>query len=414
MYYGARIPSILTRVITMNDDIFSKYLKTESVFKDQSSLNQAWVPSNKQKLICRDEELAKLILLHRPIIATRGGYSTNTLVLGKGGIGKTITVRYFGRRFREAVLKEELKITIEYYDCLQYRTKSSILRNISEKLHYSAGHGYSDNEILEQILKELIKRKESLLIILDEAHKLPPEDILALLNASIGFGEKNTRFCIICISRESDWFKVDNEKISSRMQDKISMKPYGKEKSMDILRYRRNLAFRDGILEDDVVDLIADIVVEQENMRTGVDIMRACGIHADENLISYVDAEMVLQSRESISPSFRADILDNLKIHEQLTLWAVASALKHSGDPYTKVEESFEYYEMICEELGYKAHVQMSFRKYIRNLADVKAIHKEYLNPTSEKKGRQIQVKLIDIPAEKVCEYFEKAIPNRN
>ena len=83
---------------------------------------------------------------------------------------------------------------------------------MSKRLQYSTGHGYSDNEILEQILKDLIKKKESLLIILDEVHNLSSEDILALLNSSIGFGEKNTRFCIICISRHSDWYKVDNEK----------------------------------------------------------------------------------------------------------------------------------------------------------------------------------------------------------
>lgn len=398
----------------MDDDIFAKYLKTESVFKDQNSLNQAWVPSNKQHLKCRDSELKKLLLLHRPILETQGEFSTNSLVLGKGGIGKTLTVRYFGRKFREAALKKDVKLTIEYYDCLQHRTKSSILRNISERLHYSAGHGYSDNEIMEQILKELIKRQESLLIILDEVHKIPPDDILALLNASIGFGDKNTRFCIICISRETDWFKVDNEKISSRIQDKIIMKPYAKEEAFEILKYRRNLAFRDGVLEDDIVDLIADIVVEQKNMRTGIDIMRSCGIHADEKMLSTINTDMVLRSRDSISPTFRADVLDNLKLHEQLTLWAVAAALKASGDPYTKVDESYEYYEMLCEEMGYKAHVQMSYRKYIRNLASVKAIHKEYLNPTTEKKGRQIQVKLIDIPAEKLCEYFETSIPAKH
>ncbi|MHA1776762.1 MAG: hypothetical protein DRO88_08420 [Promethearchaeia archaeon] len=395
----------------MDDEIFSKYLKTESVFKDQQSLNQAWVPTSKQKIICRQNELKKLLLIHRPIIQTQGEFSTNTLVLGKGGIGKTVTIRYFGKRFREAVLKEDIKLTIEYYDCLQHRTKSSILRNISERLHYSAGHGYSDNEIMEQILKELIKRKESLLIILDEVHKLPPDDILSLLNASIGFGEQNTRFCIICISRESDWFKVDNEKISSRIQEVIKMQPYNKEESFEILQYRRNLAFRDGVLEDDVLELIADIVYEQKNMRTGIDIMRSCGLHADEQMTSTITPEMVLQSRESVSPSFRADILDNLSLHEHLTLWAIAAALKHTGNPFTKVDESFEFYKMKCEELGYKPHVQMSFRKYIRNLSSVKAIYKEYLNPTSEKKGRQIQIKLTDITPEKLCDYFEKRIP---
>ena len=171
----------------MDDDIFEKILRTESVFKDQKSLNQAWVPKKKQKLLARDSEIKKLTAIHRPIIDAQGAFSVNTLVLGTGGIGKTLTVRFFGRKFREAVLKRDIKLTIEYYDCLQHRTKSSILRNISERLHYSAGHGYSDNEIMEQISKELKNREESLLIILDEVHNLSSNYILALFNASIGF-----------------------------------------------------------------------------------------------------------------------------------------------------------------------------------------------------------------------------------
>ncbi len=396
----------------MDDDIFEKILRTESVFKDQATLGQAWVPKKNQKLLARDSEIKKLTAIHRPIIETEGAYSVNTLVLGTGGIGKTLTVRFFGRRFREAMLKRDIKLTIEYYDCLQHRTKSSILRNISERLHYSAGHGYSDNEIMEQILKELKKREESLLIILDEVHNLSSEDILALFNASIGFGEANTRFCIIAVSRPTDWYKVDNEKISSRTQDIIKMKHYSRDEAFQIMQYRRNLAFREGILEDENLELITDIVTENQNMRMGIDIMRACGIRADEHGLSSINSEMILESRNDINPTFRADVIDNLRLHEQVALWSVAKALLRSGDPYTKVEETYDIYMMVCEEINIKPHVQMSFRKYIRNLANVKAIHKDYLNPTIEKKGRQLEIRLTDISAEKLCEYFEKNIPN--
>ncbi len=395
----------------MDEDNFDKILRTESVFKNQKSLNQSWVPDKEEKLHCRDNEIKKFLAIHRPIIDAKGEFSSNTLVVGKGGIGKTVTVKYFARNFRRVALKRDIKILVEYYDCLQHRTKSSILRNISEKLHYSGGHGYSDNEIMTQILKELIKGNKSLLIILDEVHILPSDDILSLLNASIGFGEQNSRFCIICISRINDWYKVENEKISSRIQDKIQMEPYSQDEAMKILEYRRNLAFRDSILDDAALSLIADIVFENKNMRVGIDVMRSCGIRADEQCISSIDTDMILASRSDINPTFRGDIVDSLKYHEKLTLWAIARTLKSSNEPYTKVEETYESYQVLCEELNTKAHVPMSFRKYIRNLADVKALFKDYLNPTKDKKGRQLLIKLTDINPTKLIEYFENSIP---
>ena len=396
----------------MDDDLFNRILNTESVFRKegQKTLAQAWVPDQNQKLMKRDNEIKKLLTIHRPIIETDGAFSANTLILGKGGIGKTLTTRYFGRKFRDAALKRNKKLIIEYYDCLQHRTKSSILRNISEKLSFSSGHGYSDNEILQQILRKVRDNNQYLLIILDEIHNIPSDDILALFNASISFGETNSRFCIIGISRISDWYKVENEKISSRVQETIKMDPYNKEEAFEILKYRRMLAFREGVLEDEVLELIADIVSSTKNMRTGIDIIRSCGLRADEQSISTIPAEMVLESRNEINPTFRADVIDNLKKHEKMALLAIARTLNNTGEPFTMVDDAFENYEIVCEELGSKPHVKMSFRKYVRSLRDLKALESEYLNPTTDKKGRQLKVWLNDINSEKLIELLEKIL----
>ena len=301
----------------MDDETFKGMFRTESIFKNQKTLTQSWTPEIGQKLLCRDDVINKLVLIHRPIIENKGEFSANTLILGSGGIGKTLTTRYFVSRFRDTALKNDVNIKAEYYDCLQVRTKSAVLRAISEKLHYNQGHGYADNEIMQQILLEIKRQNMYLFIILDEVHNIPSEDILALLNASISYGEKNSRFSIICISRPTDWYKVETEKIMSRIQETIRMEPYKHDQAFEILKYRRNLALRDGALEDADLDLIADIVVETKSMRVGIDIMRSCGLHCDELKLRQITAEMIREARHDVNPSFRADIIDNLKPQEQ-------------------------------------------------------------------------------------------------
>ncbi len=275
----------------MDDEEFSATLRTESVFKNAKSLEQAWTPSKDQKLLCRDEQIKKLSAIHRPIIENQGEYSVNSLILGFGGIGKTLTVKYFAGRFKDFAIGKGVQIVVEYFDCLQYRTKSAILRWISEKIHFNAGHGYSDNEIIVQILQHLEKQKQYLLIVLDEVHNIPAEDILALLNSSIGFGSKYSRFSIICVSRPSDWYKVENEKIMSRIQEVIKMEPYSRDEALEILKYRRSLALREGVLEDPELDLIANMVEETKNMRNGIDIMRSCAMHCDEQNFSHISRQ---------------------------------------------------------------------------------------------------------------------------
>ena len=75
-----------------------------------------------------------------------------------------------------------------------------------------------------------------------------------------------------------------------------------------------------------------------------------------------------------------------------------------------RIEEIFENYQLLCEELEVKSHVITSFRKYIRDLTDVKAIQKDFINPSRELRGRKLEIRLTDISAEKLDEYFTKHI----
>ncbi len=120
---------------------------------------------------------------------------------------------------------------------------------------------------------------------------------------------------------------------------------------------------------------------------------------------------MILESRRDVNPTFRADIIDKLNQQEQLTLLAIAYTLKESGDAVTGVEELYVNYEVKCEERNIKPHVIMSYRKYIRNLSSQKAIGTKYLNPTIEKKGRQLEIRLMDINPEQLIEYLENILP---
>ena len=155
-----------------------------------------------------------------------------------------------------------------------------------------------------------------------------------------------------------------------------------------------------------------DFVAENKNMRTGIDIIRACGLHCDELQLSHITAEMILNARNEVHPTFRSEIIDQLKPHEHLALAAVALTLRESKDPFTNVEDAYENYRVLCEEYERPAHVKMSFRKYLRNLTTVKAINSEYLNPTVEKKGRQLRVHLNDIEPNALLEMLRKIIPN--
>jgi len=140
----------------------------KSVFKQANTLDQSYVP---EKLFCRDDALKSLIFNYRRILEEEN-LSINCLLLGKGGVGKTATARYFGRNFKTIALEKDVNLFIEYFNCITFRSKSKIIREMLAKYTHGSGRGFSDDEALKLILKQLIREQGYMLLIIDEIHLL--------------------------------------------------------------------------------------------------------------------------------------------------------------------------------------------------------------------------------------------------
>jgi hypothetical protein len=60
------------------------------------------------------------------------------------------------------------KIVIEYFNCINFRSKSKIIRELLAKYTPGSGRGYSDDEALKLILTKLIRDQGYMLLIIDE------------------------------------------------------------------------------------------------------------------------------------------------------------------------------------------------------------------------------------------------------
>ncbi|MHA2283816.1 MAG: hypothetical protein ACXAC5_23480, partial [Promethearchaeota archaeon] len=138
----------------MDEEAFRKQFTKKSVFKKLGSLDKSWVPD---KLYCRNDVLNTLIVNYRRILEEKEQPSINCLILGKGGVGKTCTSRYFGKNFKTVAIEKDVNLFIEYFDCINFRSKSKIIRELLAKYTHGSGRGYSDDEALKLILTKLIR-----------------------------------------------------------------------------------------------------------------------------------------------------------------------------------------------------------------------------------------------------------------
>ena len=387
----------------MDENDFRKPFMNKSVFKQASSLDMSYVPD---KLYCRDETIKTLIFNFRRILEEEVQPSINCLILGKGGIGKTCTARFFGKNFKSIALEKDINLFIEYYNCINFRSKSKIVRELLAKHTHGSGRGFSDDEALKLILKQLIREKSYMLLVIDEVHLLRPDEILALLDIAETYGHQNAKLSIILISRNKDWMRIETERILSRLNEKIMLKPYNCEESKQILEYRSELAFKEYVIDDDILNMISQIVADHQDMRHGIEILRKSGLYADKEGLDRINADIIREASNDVYPTFRAEIVDQLNDQELLALLGIARSLINKDEPFTLVDEAFEEYQIISETYSIEPHVKMSFRKYIRTLNQLKIIASKTVRIEEAERGRHLEITLLDIPAGKLEEFL--------
>ncbi|MHA2283980.1 MAG: Cdc6/Cdc18 family protein [Promethearchaeota archaeon] len=387
----------------MDEDDFRKPFMQKSVFKSASSLDMSYVPEN---LYCRDEAIKTLIFNFRRILDEEEQPSINCLILGKGGVGKTCTARWFGKMFKNVALEKDVNLFIEYYNCIHFRSKSKIIRELLSKHTHGSGRGFADDESIKLILKQLIREKSYMLLVIDEVHLLRPDEILAFLDISETYGHQNAKLSIILISRNKDWMRIETERILSRLNEKIQLKPYELGESTQILEYRSELAFKEYVVNEDIVDMVSRIVTDHKDMRHGIEIFRKSGLYADKESLDQINADIIREASNDVYPTFRAEIVDQLNDQELLALFGIARSLINKDEPFTLVDEAFEEYQIISETYSIEPHVKMSFRKYIRTLNQLKIIASKTVRIEEAERGRHLEITLLDIPAAKLEEFL--------
>ncbi|MBY8987227.1 MAG: AAA family ATPase [Candidatus Lokiarchaeota archaeon] len=387
----------------MDENEFRKPFMKKSVFKQASSLDMSFVPD---KLYCRDEAINTLIFNFRRILEEEEQPSINCLILGKGGVGKTCTARFFGKNIKNVALEKDINMFIEYYNCINFRSKSKIIRELLAKHTHGSGRGFADEEALKLILKQLIREKRYMLLVIDEVHLLRPDEILAFLDIAETYGHQNAKLSIILISRNKDWMRIETERILSRLNDKIKLKPYNYEESKQILEYRSELAFKEYAVDDDILNMVAQIVADHQDMRHGIEILRKSGLYTDKEGSDRISADIIRGASNDVYPTFRAEIVDQLNDQELLALFGIARSLINKDEPFTLVDEAFNEYQIISETYSIEPHVKMSFRKYIRTLNQLKIIASKTVRIEEAERGRHLEITLLDIPAVKLEEFL--------
>jgi len=386
-------------------DIIEDELFSSSVIKDLHALDFDFVP---EELPHRTQQLRKLAQMFKPLL---DGVSQNAVVKGPVGTGKTVITKKFCNSIATVARKQGKIIEYVHINCRKRSTDSMVLIGILN--HFDKrfpDRGFSVQEMLQILKKQLDRREAQLLLVLDEADALLQKSGPDLLYNLTRFTDENMKsdnpISVIMVSQKDVLTGLDSSAISTfKRSNVIVLNKYSRDELFDIIGQRVELAFRSSTVSSDSIDLIADIASEWGDARFAIELLWKAGMYADEKHLQLVVPEYVRAAKAETYSVITETKLKNLKKHHLITLLSIAKRLEKDGSAYAITSEVEQTYGITCEEYNEKPRAHTMFWNYLKDIENagfisIKLSGKGHLGTTQ-------MISLPDIPAEALREKLE-------
>ncbi|MFX1377765.1 MAG: Cdc6/Cdc18 family protein [Promethearchaeota archaeon] len=378
-------------------EYFEELLKRESLFKDEGKLDINYIPN---KLPHRDKELSLLSQLFLGLITNPNSISRKILITGKTGIGKTVTVKLFGRILENVSKRRDINIRYAHVNCRKERTSYKVLIRLIQLLNSQfPKRGYSLQDLLDVLIEILNHYNIHILVVLDELSYLinKNEDLIYLLtriNDDNSNGDQ--RLSIIGIVRDLSCLNnLDNSTMSTLQRNILKFENYSEDQIFNILKYRVEDSLKKNVLSDKLIKMIAEITSRSGDVRHGLNIIwRSCKIAESKNL-KYINAECVRLGNQDLLPYSTLDVLEYMSSQKLSFLLAITKALYNHDNIKITFNEALKRYYMICENIGLKPRSNSQLWNYLQEFKKDNLLETRIL---SEKiKGRQTIIAIPDL-----------------
>jgi len=374
-------------------DIIEDELFSSSVIKDLQALDFDYVP---EELPHRTEQLRRLAQMFKPLL---NKVSQNAVVRGPVGTGKTVIVKKFCYSFVNIARKQGKIIEYIHINCRKRSTDGLILIGILN--HFDKrfpDRGFSVQEMLQILHKQLERRDAQLLLVLDEADALLKKSGPNLIYNLTRFTDETMKtdnpISIIMISQKDVLSDLDLSALSTfKRSNTILLNKYVRDELYDIIEQRVKLAFHSNTVSLDSIDLIADITSEWGDARFAIELLWKAGMCADQQHVQLVVPEHVRAAKADTYSVITETKIKNLGKHQLLALISIAKRLHREGTAYVNTGEVEKTYAITCEEYNEKPRAHTMFWNYLKEIENA-----GFINVKPSGKGQLGTTQLISLP----------------
>ena len=334
---------------------FESFLDKDSLFKDKKILQSSYTPSN---LIHRDEQIKIISQILAP--ALRNERSSNLFIYGKTGTGKTACVKFISNQMIKLSHERNIPLKIFYINCklkriadTEYRLIAQLAREFGKEIPPT---GLPTDEVYNIFIKALEVKEQMIILILDEIDQLVAKagDEIIYNLTRINSDLKNAQISLVGISNDLSFTNnLDPRVKSSLSEEEIVFPPYNAIQLQAILKERANLAFKEKIISEGVVEKCAAYAArEHGDARRALELLRVAGEIAERKNGKKIMLEDIDEAEDKIERDRFIDIVTTQPKQFQATLYSIFHILSQKTTQNTQIYtgEVYEVYKEICNK----------------------------------------------------------------
>ena len=395
------------------NDFFKKYLSKEPIFKNKSVLQSNYVP---EEILHREDEINQIANILAPSL--RNEKPSNIFIYGKTGTGKTLSVKYTTENIKKVADEREIPIVIMYVNCklkkvadTEYRIMAHLCRELGKTIPPT---GLPTDEIYRVFFETIDKEKKTIILILDELDQLVRKagDEILYNFTRINSDLKNAQISLIGISNDMLFADSLDPRIKSSLsEEEILFAPYNAIQLQQILRKRADLAFKESIILDGVIEKCSAYAARDHgDARRALELLRVAGELAERENSTTLTIDFIDKAEEKIEKDKVIDIVDAQPKQFQIVLYSVLSIYNPKNSSALYTGDVYDNYKKLCVRANLRPLTQRRVSDILGELDMMGIINARIISKGRHGRTREINPSLSTTSSIKVKKILEERL----
>jgi cell division control protein 6 len=318
-------------------------------------------------------------------------------IYGRTGTGKTCVARLVGQELEKVTQGNGVKIL--YVNCkmkkvadTEYRLLAGLAKEMGIKVPFT---GLPTDRVYQIFNDAIDKEDKSIILIIDEIDVLVQktgDEILYNLTR-MNQDLKKSRLSIIGITNDLGFAdNLDPRVKSSMSEEEMIFPPYNAVQLQDILRERSKVAFKEGVLQEGVIEKCAALAAQEHgDARRALDLLRVSGELAERDAEDKICLANVDKAEEKIDLDRVVEIAKAQPKQSQAILWTIIG-LAEKNKNEIQTGDIFNSYQEVCKQQGLKPLTHRRISDLIAELDMLGIINTRVIS-----KGRYGRTRIISL-----------------